>query len=328
MVQALTAGKRIRLVGDNVNLTVGVRDERSNRHGKQLNYFGSAALIHDLHFPAASHTTPQTDYHSLTPVDLLPSTQDINCLVYDYVHMTMHVAVKHIAYFSYLKDLIPQHLVDEHVDQLKVKTGVIPLSVLAKDEQKYSDVVEILRYYKSIMSDVYRKANMDITNAKIHVGGDQMTRENFSGAKRLLIGAPTPVDKFDHLSPITAEFFHIAMKVLSVAFKRLYDAKSCREIGTMKAEQLRIQRTTVSADVSNAYAADKDFFMSFVNSYIIEAILEYFNMEDTLSTPPMKTVPENSDDRLHWTQQHFKAIVQECVGTFAHRSKNGKCDLI
>jgi hypothetical protein len=324
LVDAVRNGKRIRLVGDNVNMTVGVRDERADRHGKQLNYFGSAALVHDFNFPAASRTTPQRDYRTVTSADLLPSPDDNNHLIDDYVHMAMHVSLKHIAYFSYLKELLPQYLLDENSDKLKQKTGVIPLSVLAKNEQHYGDVVDILRYYECTINDVYKKAGQEIAGAKIHIGGDQMTRQNFSGAKRLLIGAPTPADRFEHLSPITAEFFHAAMKFLSVAFKRLFDSNSNREMGTMKAEQLRIQRTTVSSDVPNAYTPDKEFFVSFVNSYIVEAVLQYFQMEDTLSSPPTKLVPLNADKRLEWTKQHFQAIIKESVGTFAHRSKKSK----
>jgi len=303
------SGKSFRLVGDNVNLSVGVRDERADRHGKLLNYFGSAALVYDLNFPAASHITPQKDYHMLTTADLLPSTNDSNSLIDDYVHMAMHIASKHVAYFSYLKDLIPRYLVDEHIDQLKRKTGVIPLQVLAKNEQRYGDVVDILRYYESTISSIYQKAGVDLENT-IHIGGDQMTRENFSGAKRLMIGAPTPADRFAHLTPITAEFFHMAMKLLSVSFKRLFDAKSSREIGTMKAEQVRIQRTTVSADVSNTYTADKEFFISFVNAYIVEAILQYFDMDDTLSSPRVKTLPDSPNERLTWTREHFRRIIK------------------
>jgi len=106
----------------------------------------------------------------------------------------------------------------------------------------------------------------------------------------------------------------------SVAFKRLFDAKSSRELGTMKAEQVRIQRTTVSPDVSSAYTADKEFFISFVNSYVVEAILHYFEMEDTLSTPHNKTVPEDHTERLAWTKQHFTELIKESVGTFNHRT--------
>jgi hypothetical protein len=97
-------------------------------------YFVSAVLVHIFNFPSAARCTPQKDFSSLTYADLLPSSNDISSLVEDYVHIAMHVAVKHIPYFSFLKNTIPLHLPDEHFEQLKAKTGVILLYVLAKNE--------------------------------------------------------------------------------------------------------------------------------------------------------------------------------------------------
>lgn len=220
--------------------------------------------------------------------------------------------------------LIPNHIVDENSEMLRSKTVVVPLQVLAKNEQKYGDVVDILRHYESTISNIYEKAGMSITDKKIHIGGDQLTRENFSGAKRLMIGGESATDRFEHLTPITSEFFHMAIKLLSVVFKRLYNANSVREMGTMKAMQTRLQRTTVNPDVSLAYNADKDFFISLTDAHIVEAVLHYFEMEDTLSSPPIVTAPEESAERLEWASKHFRQIVEKTVGTFIYRRKTGK----
>jgi hypothetical protein len=113
-----------------------------------------------------------------------------------------------------------------------------------------------------------------------------------------LIGGENAADRFEHLSPITAEFFHMAMKLLSVAFKRLFSASRVRERGTMKAMQSRIQRSTVNPNVSEAYSADKDFFISLTDAHIVEAVLHCFEMEDTLSSPAKLTLPESKEDIL------------------------------
>ena len=55
-----------------------------------------------------------------------------------------------------------------------------------------------------------------------------------------------------------------------------------------------------------------------MNSHVVEAILHYFEMEDTLSTPRNKNVPENHTERLAWTKQHFTELIKESVGTFNH----------
>ena len=51
VIEAIIEGKKLRLIGDNVNYYVSVRDERSTRHGRMMNLFGSAILIRELSFP-------------------------------------------------------------------------------------------------------------------------------------------------------------------------------------------------------------------------------------------------------------------------------------
>lgn len=62
--------------------------------------------------------------------------------------------------------------------------------------------------YEDHIVDIYRKANFNLDGVKVHIGGDQLTRERFSGAKRVRQQAATERERFLHLSPITFEFFH------------------------------------------------------------------------------------------------------------------------
>ena len=57
-------------------------------------------------------------------------------------------------------------------------------------------------------------------------GGNQLTRERFSGAKKLRAGSDVCKDKFGHLSPITFEFFHLLMNLLKAFNHFLYSEKS------------------------------------------------------------------------------------------------------
>ena len=59
------------------------------------------------------------------------------------------------------------------------------MPIMCKNEQNYADVVEILDSYEDHIADIYRKSGASLDEVKIHIGGDQLTRERFSGAKRI-----------------------------------------------------------------------------------------------------------------------------------------------
>jgi hypothetical protein len=113
-------------------MTIGVRDERHDRHGRMMHYFGSSVLIHDLSFPNSSRCTPMRDFKLVKPADFLPSGDDLDCLIEDYVFMAMHVAARHIPYFSFLRHQLPAYIIDENGEKLNKKTAVIPITVLPK----------------------------------------------------------------------------------------------------------------------------------------------------------------------------------------------------
>ncbi|XP_055997105.1 uncharacterized protein LOC130047014 [Ostrea edulis] len=130
---------------------------------------------------------------------------------------------------------------------------MIPLPLLCKNEQKYAEVVDVLDSYEQLIEDIYTKPVIQVNYAtKVHIGGDQLTRERFSGAKRLRATALSSREKFQHLTPITFEFFHLQMNFLNMIHKLLYN-KDSTEAGTLHAEKIKLRRSQVSEDVKNNY---------------------------------------------------------------------------
>lgn len=110
------------------------------------------------------------------------------------------------------------------------------------------------------------------------------------------------------------------MNYASLIFKQLYKSSSETDIGTMKCEQNRILRTKVNENINDNYDADKDFIVSFVDSYIVEAVLDYFGMTSA-SDVPKKNLPPPFNDSFEasaWAKEHLTAVVDTYVGkTFA-----------
>ena len=88
---------------------------------------------------------------------------------------------------------------------------IIPLPVLAKNDQTYSEVIDILDSYENHIAEIFNYAGKPLTsNSRVHIGGDQLTRERFSAAKRLRSCAINESETFSDLSPITFLQFFIS----------------------------------------------------------------------------------------------------------------------
>lgn len=107
------------------------------------------------------------------------------------------------------------------------KHSVVPLPVLSKNEQCYTDVIQILDSYEETVAEIFKASGKVFDGkTKVHIGGDQLTRERFSGAKRLRKDAITEEERFEHLSPITFELFHLQMTLLTISFTNFYTEKT------------------------------------------------------------------------------------------------------
>ena len=275
--------------------------------------FGSIAIVQDINFDHLLDVSPQVPRHLLRVQDFLPGVADWDRICNDYVILMARVAAKSIPALNFVGDVLPQHITGPMSDQLVNKSKVITLPVLFKNEQRYDDVVDILQMYENEIREVYNKAGKDGDDYKVHIGGDQLTRERFSGAKRLRIGAQDGFHAFRHLGPITFEFFHMLMNLLQVIFKQLFKDASEQELGTMKSAACRIQRTNIDPEVRRAYQADRDFTILFVDAYVVEAVLEHFGMEDRHTRPTKNAPPADPTEWRDWVFSEFGKIVRNLV---------------
>ena len=145
---------------------------------------------------------------------------------------------KYTSFFKFLGTNLPGWLTDEYTEKISDKTRVISLP-LHKNESHYTDVVDIMSYYVTLLQRVYQKARISEI-PKTLIGGDLLTRVLMSGSILLTIKAPTSAQHFDCLSFISEAFFHHVMKILSVISKCLWDKGSGPDLGTMRNQQICI----------------------------------------------------------------------------------------
>jgi len=227
-----------------------------------------------------------------------------------YTYLVCGVLKAHIPALSFMNTSNTFSL--QHADKLCAKSEVIALPVIMLDEMKQSDMIEIMEYYENLLTKVYGD-NSDLSNLRVHIGGDQLTRDRESSAKRLRATANEACMRFEHLSPITCEFFHLLMKVLEYVFKILFKDESIADLGTMSCEKERINRSNVHENVKQHYDADKDFFVSFTDAYVVESFMEYSNMDDTLSSPASFPLNATPDEKQEWAKETVEKYVDKVI---------------
>lgn len=198
-------------------------------------------------------------------------------------------------------------------DGMKIKNKVIPLPVLHENEQKYSDVVNILDSYQDLVEITYQSCNLPVQ--QVHIGGDQLTRERFSGAKTLRAAALTDTERLGSLFPITFEIFHLQMAVLSAFYQILYNTNDTEEF-TLHAQKIRLFRQDAEGnDVKNHYDSCRDLAVSVIHAYLVEAACEHFNlldMDESLeSLPNFDNMSE--EYRRKWLIDKVKPLVQKLL---------------
>lgn len=289
LIQAVTEGKRFRIVGDNVNFMVAASHQRKGNSTHMEHWFASAAIIQNNSFDHLPCNFPQMPLLDLSPQSFLPSDNDFKVITNDYIYIVFQILTRHLTFLKKFKPFTAELKNDLRAKDcdLSSKNTVVTFPVLCKNEQSYAEVVDIMDSYEDHIVDIYRKANFNLDGVKVHIGGDQLTRERFSGAKRVRQQAATERERFLHLSPITFEFFHLQMAFLTMFYKTLYNDNST-EAGTLYAEKIKLGRTHANGkDVKNHYDQCKELGSSVISSHVVVAAMQYFGMKDVNDEPVM-----------------------------------------
>lgn len=312
ILDGLKNGCQIRLIGDNVNWFVKVHDEILGHTSQMKHAFASAFVVDNVppHDSVSADIRPQNDHMTFDPMNYLPSQSDCEFMARKYECLIVDILTSYLPCFMQYR-----HVVDSFIKTSSTQIGEVVkqtlsvLPVLLKNEQKYDDVTDILDSYEDSLHSACSKAEVDVSNVKVQLSGDQLTRERFSGAKCLRAHHPLPRDRYKHLTPITFGFFHMHMNFLQVViFNRLFKSDSVREIGTLRNLKERLGRKQVSDDVKNAFDADNEFLKTVTRAYVILAALQYFGMAD-INSATTKHVISTDEQFL----EHVKHIVEKFV---------------
>ena len=207
LVEGIKEGKYIRLVGDNVNFSVGTSHETKTNHKHMVHMFASTALISD-HLFLTKPNEPEIDLNQLSINDILLQLDEYKLIRNDIIDMVVDMVTRYLPQLSFLKVNGLQK-----TTSTCPKTVVIPLPCLPYNEQYLQDDVKILTWYQNLFQKIIAESGAD-PNLKFQIGGDQLTRERLTEAFLLRYGNINPQDEFGNIGRCVAEFFHLGMNYL------------------------------------------------------------------------------------------------------------------
>jgi hypothetical protein len=139
--------------------------------------------------------TPQRDPHTLTISDLLPGEGDGVELKKRATLHIMHVLVEEFPALAHLQSLLPSSPERE----TGVRSNVVPMKILFKDEKYKSETIEILTQLvkDAEISEVKNYYYLRKTCIIKVVVGDQLTCKNIRGAKQWRASDFTNTDRLN-----------------------------------------------------------------------------------------------------------------------------------
>ncbi|CAG2227840.1 unnamed protein product [Mytilus edulis] len=129
--------------------------------------------------------------------------------------------------FKWMKNLLPAHIKHPFMRQMEKQSKVFPLPIMMKNESKHEDCVDIMDSYEDQMCSLFEKAtgNTDaLSNYKVIIGGDQLTKVNLQEVRNLRTLAPTDRKKLVDLQPVICELWHLKQDFVETFYHFFLDA--------------------------------------------------------------------------------------------------------
>lgn len=194
---------------DNVDFKEGVRDVRSDHHGQLLHMY--SVLVGRSRTPATElgHTGCVSPLRSLPAATFLPTPDDFSAVRKNLVVLVSRIITQYIDALALFSKSVPQHILHKYSKQMGMKSEVLVLDVLMKNEACHSDMIAIMNSMQEYLGEQHP------TDRRVLSGGDQLTCERQVGSQRHLMDGDTVKDRLGILEPVT-EDWHCLVVLLSV----------------------------------------------------------------------------------------------------------------
>ena len=258
-IDLVKSGMKFVYVVDNIDWEEKVHDMREHRQNKSVHAVATSMVFSRVSSDHLADDGPQKDIKKCNIREIVNiSNDEINMIQHRYKMLVAIVLLKKFTEFSSLKLCMLEdlNLTHEDSDAAAIKSEIITMPVLMKDEKKYSDCVDVLDQLEEWVHDIYKSsghwkdpaqprvpypivvvptrpdqprshippAALDsdpIHGVKIPCFGDELTRVRFAGARDLRSGCHTAKQRLDHLYPYRIVGWHTKRSFLKVCYFQL-----------------------------------------------------------------------------------------------------------
>ena len=141
--------------GDNVDKKKGVRDVQLDHHGSVLHMYSIVAGRSRTPAKSLRCTGCVANLSSLNPKSFLPTSEDVEAIKINLVTIVSRILVHYIGYLSPLSKAVPEHIIHQYSNEMALRSDVVVLDVLMKNEAKHSNMIDIMNHMQNYLGSEY-----------------------------------------------------------------------------------------------------------------------------------------------------------------------------
>ena len=178
-------GIKFKFVGDNVDKKKGVRDKRADCRGEMMHMYSIIAVCSRV--PSSLvQSSPRFGLESICSSMVLPTVNDVCQIQKNLVVLVSRILCHYIKCLLSFSSALPSHIPHEYSQLMAQKSESVVLDVIAKNEAKHSDMIDIMKVLQGYLGKKFPPAK------KVLSGGDQLTCERQVCAQRHMMDSNTP----------------------------------------------------------------------------------------------------------------------------------------
>ena len=256
-IELVKTGYKFVFVLDNIDWEEKVHDVRSDNQNKSVHAVATSIVFDRVPIDNLPDDGPQRDLKTCNVRDIISiSNAELDVIRSRYRILLARLLFEQLPEFRVFEAHIPSVTYCKYSEQTCLKSEVITMPILLKDEKKYSDCVDVLDQLENWTFEIYSAAGLcnvvstssDVTPApatpaigsrsrpdqpathfppvassddpmpgvKIPCYGDQLTRVRLAGSKDLRAGCHSASQRLDHLYPFCIVDWHTKRSFLKV----------------------------------------------------------------------------------------------------------------